>query len=516
LQCATQLKLNSNPAAKYKKEKLSNTVKINFKGGIISPGNLYNILVATTKAGILYVGFGLRQQLLIDVSDERLAVLKNELDALNVLHEISEDRFPNVISSYPAEEVFITNTWLSEGVYKDIFDLMDYEPRLKINVSDSNQSFTPMLTGNINWVASAKAQHFWHLFIRFPKTNTVFEWNQMVYTNDVARVSKEIEELIFSNKQKFYDNANAVGDDLFNELKLDDYILKQADEPAVLPQFNLPYYEGLNRYNNKYWLGIYRRDELYSVAFLKELCSICLETKIGLLCSTPWKTIIVKGIEEKDRHLWNKLLEKYQINMRHAANELNFQVEDNCKDGLELKSYLVRSLNNDDTRTFGICIGIKTRSKSEVFSSILIRRRPLIKLWKFQALFVYDILCAKDFNPNERTGNVFSRNNPKLFLTEPLRRAVLSYYDYKSRQSTVTAIKEIKKEDATLKHADAHVYQCKHCLSIYDEQLGEPENGIASKTLFSSLPEDFVCQTCDAGKDDFKKTSIASLYLQAI
>ena len=47
---------------------------------------------------------------------------------------MNKDDYPNIVSSYPAEEVFITNTWLSEGVYKDIFDLMDYQPRLKINI----------------------------------------------------------------------------------------------------------------------------------------------------------------------------------------------------------------------------------------------------------------------------------------------------------------------------------------------------------------------------------------------
>ncbi len=495
---------------------MSNTIKINFKGGIISPGDLYNILVAASKAGILYVSFGLRQQLLIEISEERTNILVKELQCLDVMHEVNRDAFPNIISSYPVEEVFITNTWLSEGVYKDIFDAMDYQPRLKVNVSDSNQSFTPMLTGNINWVASSTAQHFWHLFIRFPKTNTVYEWQQMVYTNDVARVSKEIEELIFNNKDRFYDNPLAIGDNLFVELDMENYILKKADEPAMLPQFNLPYYEGLNRYNNKFWLGIYRRDELFSVDFLKELCSICLDTKIGQLCSTPWKTVIVKGIDEKDKHYWNRLLEKYQINMRHAANELNFQIEDSCKDGLELKQHLVKSLNNEDTRTFGVCIGIKTRIKSEVFSSILIRRRPLIKFWKLEALFVYDVLCAKDFNPNERTGNVFSKNNPKFFLAEQVRRAIVSYYQHRANETELVVSKEVKKEIEKQKQAIEYVYQCKHCFSIYDEQLGEPENGIAAKTLFNSLPENFVCQTCEAGKEDFKKIDLAELQLQAI
>ena len=121
------------------------------------------------SAGIHYVSFGLRQQLLIDVPVETLPVIENELEKLDMFYETDTDEFPNIISSYPAEEVFIHHTWLSEGVYKDIFDAIDYQPRLKINITDSNQSFTPMLTGNINWVASATDQHFWQLFIRFPK-----------------------------------------------------------------------------------------------------------------------------------------------------------------------------------------------------------------------------------------------------------------------------------------------------------------------------------------------------------
>ena len=78
------------------------------------------------KSGLLYVRFGLRQQLLFDVAIEELKNITNDLDGLGINYEINKDEFPNIVSSYPAEEVFITNTWLSEGVYKDIFDLIDY------------------------------------------------------------------------------------------------------------------------------------------------------------------------------------------------------------------------------------------------------------------------------------------------------------------------------------------------------------------------------------------------------
>ena len=303
---------------------------------------------------------------------------RRELDLLGIEYETDKDDFPNIISSYPAEEIFITKTWLSEGVYKDIFDEMDDKPRLKINISDSNQSFTPMLTGNINWIAAPGSPHYWHLFIRFPKTNVIYEWKKLLYTNDIARMSRHIETLIFQHPKEFFDNPQANGDKLFEWVGRESYITKAAEQTLKMPLFNLPYYEGLNRYNDKYWLGIYRRNEIFTIDFLKDVCKICLKTKIGQLCSTPWKSIIVKSIEEKDRLEWNNLLARHRINVRHAANELNFQVEDNCKEGLELKNYILQRLHNDDTRTFGICIGIKTRKKSEVFSSILIQSETIV------------------------------------------------------------------------------------------------------------------------------------------
>ena len=492
------------------------TIKINFRGGIISPGDLYNVLVAATKAGVTNVSFGLRQQLLININAEKVDVLIGALTELNIRHEVDDDEYPNMVSSYPAEEVFINNTWLSEGVYKDIFDGMDHQPRLKINVSDSNQSFTPLLTGNINWVASTTAQHFWHLFIRFPKTNIICEWNQMVYTNDVPKLSSEIESLIFQHREMFYDNASVKGEQLFDLIVKEKYITKLSEKPAVLPAFNLPYYEGLNRYNNKYWLGVYRRNECFNMAFLKEVCRLCLDTKIGQLCSTPWKSIIIKGIEEKDKDSWSRLLEKHNINMRHAANELNFQVEDNSSAALALKQFLVKQLNDDDTRTFGICIGIKTKKKTEVFSSILVKRKPLISIFGIELFHLYDILCAKDFNPNERTGFVFSSNNPGFFLGEQLRKSVLSFLKHRTGVHAASEKKPLPEKEKLRKQIEEPVYQCRHCLTTYDEVQGEPALGIAAGISFESLPEDFTCTLCEASKADFIKTQKSKLGLQSV
>jgi rubredoxin len=492
---------------------MANTVSINFRGGIISPGDLYNILLAAQKVKVLYVRFGLRQQLLVDMENYSIPDFTEELEKLNIPYEINSSKFPNIISSYPAEDIFIRNTWLSEGVYKDVFDSIDYTPTFKINICDSNQSFTPMLTGNINWVASTESQHYWHLIIRFPKTNIIYEWDQLCYTNDIPKVTKAIENIIISNPAAFIDNVNADGGHLVSLFSTENMSIKSAEKKAALPQFNLPYYEGLNRYDSKYWLGIYRRDELFSVAFLKSICRLCLDTKLGQFCCTAWKTIMIKGIEEKDKAAWNLLLEKYQINMRHAANELNFQVEDNCEEGLGLKNYLVKNLSIDDTRTFGICIGIKTRKKSEIFSSILVRRRYLIDVLGIKLFKVYDILCAKDFNPNERTEEIFSSGNPKVVLPEQLRRSVLKYYNYRAGINKKTAVAAAVPRPAVEKKAEEYIYQCSNCQTVYDEASGDPENGIPTGTSFEQLTVAYTCPLCDAEKESFRKIKKSELDL---
>ena len=265
-------------------------------------------------------------------------------------------------------------------------------------------------------------------------------------TKDIAAISQRIEATILQNAAAFYDNTEADGEALYEKVKAFTVNSQPATAPLVLPAFNLPYYEGLNRYNDSYWLGIYRRDELYSIKFLKEICMLCLTTGAVQLCATPWKTIIIKGIAEVNRKDWNYLLDKYQINVRHAANELNFQVEDNSLAAIKLKQHLVKYLNDADTRTFGVCIGIKTRRKSEVFSSILVRRRPLIRIGKWGFLHMYDILCAKEYNPNERTDFVYSKDNFKFVLAEQLRRAVLSFYQYHDKKEKEAAAKAASEE----------------------------------------------------------------------
>ena len=43
-------------------------------------------------------------------------------------------------------------------------------------------------------------------------------------------------------------------------------------------------------------------------------------------------------------------------------------------------------------------------------------------------------------------------------------------------------------------------YACEICGWEYDEETGDPENGLEPGTLFDELPDDFECPLCGAAK----------------
>ena len=48
-------------------------------------------------------------------------------------------------------------------------------------------------------------------------------------------------------------------------------------------------------------------------------------------------------------------------------------------------------------------------------------------------------------------------------------------------------------------------YVCTVCGYVYDEEVGDVDNGIEAGTAFADLPDDFVCPLCGVGKDSFEE-----------
>jgi rubredoxin len=472
-------------------------VKINLPGGIVPAGDLYAIVQAAEKARVENVQFGTRQELFFSVADRYGAGFLQELEQAGIPSETNEEFFPNIVSSYVTEDIFQNANWLTEGMYKDILDGFDYKPRLKINLVEASQAFVPFFTGNINFISSDTG-NYWYLYVRLPQTNKMYTWKELIYSKDIPRMSRIIEETLSTSPA-------IDGDEIFEKVSARERFATQPIvAPLKLPSFNLPYYEGFSRYRNKLWLGIYRREELFPLAFLRDLCLICLQTRIGQLYTTPWKSLIIKGIEPGDRKLWDYTLGKYRINVRHASNELNWQVEDNCEEGLRLKRYLVRQFDNDDIRTYGLCFAIKTRPRSGLFGSVIIRRQMGLRPNQRKGLDRYDILYTRDFSANSRDHILFRQDLEKENLVPYLISLCKIFYEQQSQENLVPH--EVKAEGGTTRETapvKEWVFQCRHCLSLYDQQYGDPAAGVGAGVNFEAVADDYACPVCGAPKQDF-------------
>ncbi|MEO5995283.1 MAG: rubredoxin [Chitinophagaceae bacterium] len=376
------------------------TVKINFPGGLITVEELKFILAAAEKARIEEVKFGTRQQMYLFIQDNFLEDFILEIQRFKKVVEVNEELYPNIISSIVTQAIFENTGWITEKIYREILASMDFTPTLKINIVDSDQSFIPFFTGNINFITS-EIRDCWFLFIRFPKTSITYKWKELVSSKDCSRIAKLVEKVILQNKTLFYEQPVIDGNILYDKVQEgEDLPHKIVEHELVISDFRLPYYEGFNQYGIKLWLGIYRRDEWFPLSFLKDLCQVCLQTRIGHVFTTPWKSIIFKDINVKSRSLWENVLGKYRINVRHASNELNWQVADLCEEGLHLKRYLIRQFDKDDVRTFGLCFAILIHVKSGLFGSVVIHKQPNNSANQRKSLDRYDILYTNKFNPN--------------------------------------------------------------------------------------------------------------------
>ncbi|RPD51884.1 rubredoxin [Paracnuella aquatica] len=486
------------------------TFQVNFTGGIISPGHLLSLLQEAQAARVTQVQFGLRQQILLEVPEALATSFRKRCAARNIMCRPKNETTPNIVSSYPAAGLFTADTWLREDVFKDVFSQFTQPPTYKVNICDRTQNLVPLFTGHINWVSSTIA-HFWHLNIRLPKTQNIINWPHLVYTNEIGPLTQKVEQALSENVADKDFATDAIG-----RLIQQESVNKgaaQKSEHLQLQPFSLPYYEGFNPAESGAWLGIYRRDQMFPISFLMDVCILCNESKIGELYATPWKSLIVKGIDKKDRERWNHVLGKYRINVRHAANELAWQVEDGDEQGLQIKRTIIRHFDKEDVRTYGLSFGVQSKPTASMFGSIIIRKQQVKNPHRLRSLDRYDLLYTKDFNPNAATLVPFRDGLEKEQLGVYIVSLCKMYYEQQAEkyaQKNAMAIVEPKEAKPPVVTKET-VHQCPDCLTIYDAAMGDADAGIEAGTSFNLLPESYCCPLCESPKSSFAlKSSVGS------
>jgi rubredoxin len=458
------------------------------KGGVISPGELRDIVTMGLEQGLENFSFGSRQDIIFTKGFKNL---ENEETTKHLIISPNEISGNNIVSSYVSTDIIRNTSWLTGNKFLYILEQFKNQPTLKVNITDPKQQLVPLFTGHINFIAS-EHEDYWFLYIRLPNWERMEVYPVLIYSWDISKIYYEIEKIISEESHGIDMIFSLVSEAL-------DTNNRTIDKALNIPFYPFPYYEGMNRLGiDQYWLGLYWRNNLYDLEFLKEMCDLCFECKIGKICITPWKSFVVKGIP-KDRKLdWEKFLGKKGINVRHSLLELNWHLPVAMDWALNLKTFLVRTLDQFDISTYGLTFGISEYNREgHYFTSIVVEKNKLPKdLESLKIKDTYNVLYAKNFDPNSRTYIVHTQDVDKLELPTILIELSRKYFDELgnsvSKIDTTTAIKKEKKQ--------LDVHQCQDCLTVYNCEYGDEEQGIEKGTLFKDLPVDYCCSLCEAPK----------------
>ena len=171
----------------------NNLHRIVVKGGVLSLGDLREIISVAEDLGLHEISFGSRQDVVIP--QDGLQNINEELfKNLTVVHP-SELGKENIVSSYVSSDIFPNTLWLTGNKYLYILETFRYQPNLKINITDPKQRLVPLFTGNLNFIASAD-EDYWYLYVKLPQWKESQLYPVLVYSWDIAKVSYQIEQLL--------------------------------------------------------------------------------------------------------------------------------------------------------------------------------------------------------------------------------------------------------------------------------------------------------------------------------
>jgi len=460
-------------------------------GGVLSPGELKYICESAEDLGLDVISFGSRQDIIFpDAVDEE------KLKAIDKLHVVipSEESVENVMSSYVSSDIFANTSWLTSSRYLYVIEQFRYKPKLRINITDPKQRLVPLFTGDINFIAS-EHEDYWYLYLRLPEWKKTQMYPALIYSWDLDKVAKAIEAILLEEPETIETVFELVNDAVETNNRT-------VDKPLEVPFHPFPYYEGMNRIGDKYWLGLYWRNNRYDISFLKAMCDLCSENKIGKISITPWKSFIVKGIPRSSKLVWEKFLGRFGINVRHSMLELNWHLPVNDDDALNLKKYLVTNFDQNDISTYGLTFGITNyESNAYNFTAIVVEKNKQPEsMGNFKIRDTYNLLYAKNFDPNTREYIMHVQDVDKVELPGLLMELSQLYFEQLGSEKEELAAKSLKKETI-----EEEVYQCRECLTIYNKSYGDITQNIAPNTAFEDLPETYECSLCEAPKSSFEK-----------
>ena len=455
-------------------------LRISTLGGVVTPDELQRLAALSRQWALGKMEVGFRQDLLLPCTDTQIPTLRQHLGMQGFQVEDVISTHPNIVSSVVAQNIFPQLLWLRSGDYLDILDEFDFRPRFKVNLIDPTQELIRPLTGELNFIASSTPS-FWYLVVNLPDLGGTHVWPKLLDGEQIALWIKYIEAYWYERIEFFRDitHSTPTFDELYEAVatKFTGRTRPIQKELKLTPK-PYPHHEGIYRYEDRYWIGLYQRNNEFESDFIEAFCQLCIDTKIGRLYPTPFKTFIIRDIPKETIYQWEKLLGIWGIHTHYSSLELNWQLPDADAAALRLKTELVDAFERLRIRTSSLSFSIGQRN-AETTSTIVIE--PLSS--EYQR---FRIVHSPDFYIGNTEWEIFAGDVARKNLPEVLRRLTLKYYEQLSTAKKAS----ITRKTSGIKPATAQkVMQCKHCLTVAD--------------IAAPLSASYVCAMCDAPAKDF-------------
>jgi rubredoxin len=479
------------------KEKLN---RILIKGGILAPIELIMIIEFLNELGQNHLHFGSRQDILFH-SDDSPEKLNEQSSIFKSQHfDFKENRFQNIACSYLSTDIFPTIPWLTGATYLHILEEFRYHPVLRISIVDPRQQIVPLFYSHLNFIASDH-EDYWYLYINMPEAGLEGYFPVLLFSSDLYKIASYIE-----NNYPDFESVPALFQEAMTETGSKSRTFKNELRPQYVP---FPYYEGMNKMGlDKYWLGLYWRNNRYALDFLRAMCDLCIESKVGKICITPWKSFIVKGIPAIDKLKWEKFLGYHGINVRHSSLELNWHLPVGDAEAIDLKNYIVRFFDQNDISTYGLTFSISSATGYDFTSIVIQKNPPPSVLPQHSCRTSYNILHSRNFDPNTRRYETFCQEVDKMELPGLLIELTKKYFNQLGEVRDNFSQKPVNLP-LTIEKSDP--YQCTVCFTVYDSQYGDESQGIPANTLFKNLPDNFYCPVCHSPREFYLPVSASHL-----
>lgn len=447
-------------------------------GGIYTPKQIKKVAQMVSKGSLEGLHLGERQELLFAPHYSAKEHNSREVASMSCW-SLGRNQFNPMCSQMCGGLDGVLDWAYEEDVYREILDAISTPPSFRVGLIHPEQVLMPRLANDLNFYPSEQ-NGFWALLLNVQGDRLLL--SRLIPTDSVVKFIETCESHL-KEKNSFMGIVDVLSEEL-------------SEDWPKSPSLELPSYahrdlEGfLSMSSGRYALNLYNNHHPWSVAFVVELMDMAQANDIAQVYVTGGRSLLIKHIRKSDLLLWEGLLSRHNMTIRHSAADLAWIVGSHQPRNVRLKRRIQRRLEREGISFSQTAISIDPPRLDDRATIFIVPRRN----WYGNR---YELLHKKGFDP---LAAICLSVAGDMTLAELLEKLVELHQKLYARSMTFSAL---SLDPMKLASSKVTRYECPECLTCYDEAFGDPARGIAEGTSFTALSEDWSCELCEAPKADF-------------